>query len=209
MNLHPHACHNFSRPITRRDALRQFGIGFGATALSGLLGPLAHAQAPAPAARRGTTAARIGGKAKRVIFLFMHGGPSAVDSFDYKPALAKHDGQTAPQLPKITFAAANGRDGSKLWKSPWAFTPRGQSGHRVSDLFPHLGGLVDELCFLHSCHGTAPDHGAAVLKMNTGTEAFVRPSMGSWMLYGLGSENQNLPGFITISPSDKHGGVRN
>ena len=209
MSSHPHACFNFSLPISRRDALRQFGIGFGATALSGLLGPLARAQTSAPAALRGPAAARIGGKAKRVIFLFMHGGPSAVDSFDYKPALEQHDGQTAPQQPKITFAAANGRDGSKLWKSPWAFTPRGQSGHMVSDLFPHLGGLVDEMCFLHSCHGTAPDHGAAVLKMNTGTEAFVRPSIGSWMLYGLGSENENLPGFITISPSDKHGGVRN
>ena len=79
----------------------------------------------------------------------------------------------------------------------------------VSDLFPHLGELADEMCFLHSCHGTAPDHGAAVLKMTTGTEVFVRPSMGSWLLYGLGTENQNLPGFITLTPSDKHGGVRN
>jgi len=213
--MNPKACFQFSQPVSRRDALQRFGIGFGATAMSGLLGSIAQAQsstaaAHAPAANLvGPQTARLPARAKRVIFLFMHGGPSGVDSFDHKPALDKHDGQTAPKLPKITFAAANGREGSKLWKSPWAFTPRGQSGHMVSELFPHLGALVDDMCFLHSCHGTAPDHGAAVLKMNTGTEAFIRPSMGSWLLYGLGSENQNLPGFITLSPSDKHGGVRN
>lgn len=208
--MDPFACHQFSQPISRRDALRRFGIGFGATALAGLFGSTAKVMAAAHGA--GIPAvhpARLPAKAKRVIFLFMHGGPSAVDSFDYKPALEKHDGQNAPKLPKLQFAAAEGRDASKLWKSPWKFQPRGKSGHMVSELFPQLGGLVDEMCFLHSCHGTAPDHGAAVLKMNTGTETFVRPSMGSWLLYGLGSESDNLPGFITISPSDKHGGVRN
>jgi hypothetical protein len=219
MNSDPRACFQFSRPLTRRDVLRQFGIGFGATALSGLFGATARAAAFAssipsnsPASVANPLAARPGhfpAKAKRIIFLFMHGGPSGVDTFDHKPALERHDGQTAPKLPKITFAAANGRDGSKLWKSPWAFTPRGQSGHMVSELFPQLGDLADEMCFLNSIHGGAPDHGAAVLRMNTGTEAFVRPSLGSWLLYGLGSENQNLPGFITITPTDKHGGVRN
>jgi hypothetical protein len=182
--------------LSRRAALQQFGVGFGGLALSSLLaGP--------------NNSAHITAKAKRVIFLFMHGGPSAVDTFDHKPALEKYDGQTAPKLPKITFAAANGREGSKLWKSPWKFTPQGQSGHQVSELFPHLGELVDEMCFLHSCHGTAPDHGAALLMMNTGTASFVRPSMGSWMLYGLGSENENLPGFISICPSAKNGGAAN
>jgi hypothetical protein len=198
------ACYHFQRPLTRRDALRSFGVGFGGLALAGLLAdalraadPLAAKAAPAPA------------KAKRVIFLFMHGGPSAIDSFDQKPALEKHDGQVAPKLPKLTFAAANGREGSKLWKSPFKFTPRGESGHPVSELFPHLGECVDDLCFLHSCHGTAPDHGAALLMMNTGSSTFVRPSMGSWLLYGLGSENQNLPGFISICPSAKNGGAAN
>jgi hypothetical protein len=224
MSSEPHACFRFSRPFTRRDVLRQFGIGFGGMALSGLLGATARAAAaasaghatgpgmPPPIDPKNPLAARPGhfpAKAKRIIFLFMHGGPSGIDSFDHKPALEKFDGMTAPKLPKITFAAANGRDNSKLWKSPWTFTPKGQSGHMVSDLFPHLGELVDEMCFLNSIHGSAPDHGAAVLRMNTGTEAFVRPSMGSWMLYGLGTENQNLPGFITITPTDKHGGVRN
>ncbi len=213
--MNPHACFNFSRPVSRREALQKIGIGFGATALSGLLGSIARGQSVTPAPHApvgnllGPQAARIPANTKRVIFLFMHGGPSAVDSFDYKPALEKADGQTAPKLPKVTFAAANGREGSKLWKSPWAFAPQGKSGHMVSELFPQLGGLADEMCFLHSCHGNAPDHGAAVLRMNTGTEAFVRPSMGAWTLYGLGSENENLPGFITLSLSEKHGGVRN
>jgi hypothetical protein len=189
-------CNHFTTPVSRRAALQQFGIGFGGLALSSLMAsPLNSARIPA--------------KAKRVIFLFMHGGPSAVDTFDHKPALEKHDGQTAPKLPKITFAAANGREGSKLWKSPWKFSPRGHSGHMVSELFPHTGELVDDLCFMHSCHGTAPDHGAALLMMNTGTASFVRPSMGSWMLYGLGSENENLPGFISICPSAKNGGAAN
>ena len=208
--INPSGCCNFSHPVSRRDALRQFGVGFGGLALAGLLGQPARAEGDAlPANPLAPKKPMLPAKAKRIIFLFMHGGPSAVDTFDYKPALADHDGQSAPRQPKLTFAAANGREGSKLWKSPWKFTPRGKSGHMVSELFPHLGAQVDEMCFLHSCHGTAPDHGAAVLKMNTGTEAFVRPSMGSWLLYGLGTENQNLPGFITITPSDTHGGVRN
>ena len=207
--MQPDACFQFHRPLTRRDALRSFGIGFGGLALAGLLGGTTRAAAPVVENPLAPKPVHFPAKAKRIIFLFMHGGPSAVDSFDFKPELEKHDGQTAPRLPKLTFAAANGREGSKLWKSPWKFEPRGQSGHLVSELFPHLGGLVDEMCFLHSCHGTAADHGAAVLKMNTGTETFVRPSLGSWLLYGLGTENQNLPGFVTICPTEKHGGVRN
>ncbi|WAC18052.1 DUF1501 domain-containing protein [Luteolibacter sp. SL250] len=213
--MNPFSCNQFSSPYSRRDALKTFGLGFGGLALSSLFGETARAAVTAAGPGIGAgnplapRAPHFVGKAKRVIFLFMHGGPSSVDTFDHKPALEKHDGQTAPNLPKITFAAANGRDGSKLWKSPWKFSPRGESGHMVSELFPHLGGHVDEMCFLHSCHGTALDHGAAVLRMSTGTEAFVRPSLGSWMLYGLGSENQDLPGFITIAPSDTHGGVRN
>jgi Protein of unknown function (DUF1501) len=205
--MQSHACYRFTPSLSRREALQHFGIGFGGLALANLLSSTASA-APRtdPLAPKPT---QFQAKAKRIIFLFMHGGPSAIDSFDYKPALEKHDGQTAPRQPKLTFAAANGREGSKLWKSPWKFTPRGHSGMMVSELFPHLGELVDDLCFLHSCHGTAPDHGAAVLKMNTGTESFVRPSFGSWVLYGLGSENENLPGFITICPTEKHGGVRN
>ncbi|MCM8525663.1 MAG: DUF1501 domain-containing protein [Lentisphaeraceae bacterium] len=148
-------------------------------------------------------------KAKRVIFLFMHGGPSAIDTFDYKPALEKFDGKTAPKIPDITFAGANGRSNSELWKSPWKFKSYGKCGHKVSELFSETATHVDDICFLHSCYGTAPDHGAAVVKMNTGSSTFMRPSLGSWILYGMGSENKNLPGYITITPSAQHGGIRN
>jgi hypothetical protein len=193
---------------TRREFLSRHAIGFGGLALSAMLADRAAANAPAadPLAPKPTP---WPAKATRVIFLFMHGGPSGVDTFDHKPALDRHDGQAAPKLPKFQFAAAEGRDASKLWASPWKFAPKGQCGHPVSELFPHVGEHVDDICFLHSCHGTAADHGAAVLKMNTGTDSFVRPSFGSWVMYGLGQETQNLPGFVSICPTDKHGGVRN
>jgi hypothetical protein len=206
------ACHRFDLPaLSRRDALRRFGIGFGGLALSGLLADAFGAvttasQGPSPLAPKAT---HFAPRAKRVIFLFMHGGPSHVDTFDYKPQLARDDGKTAPRLPKIQFAVAEGRDASKLWKSPWSFQQCGRSGIFVSELFPHVRELVDDLCIINSLHGTAPDHGAAVIKLNTGSDTFVRPSFGAWCMYGLGTENQNLPGFITISPSDQHGGVRN
>jgi hypothetical protein len=207
--MNPHACHRFSQPVSRREALRSYGVGFGSLALAGLLGETSRGEENAAANPLAPKRPMFPVKAKRVIFLFMKGGPSTLDLFDHKPDLEQHDGQIAPKLPKLTFAAANGREGSKLWKSPWKFTPRGQSGHMVSELFPHTGELVDELCFLHSCHGTAPDHGAATLMLNTGTTSFVRPSMGSWVLYGLGTENQNLPGFISICPNAGVGGSAN
>jgi hypothetical protein len=194
-------------PHTRRDFLCRSGIGLGGLALSAMLAEQqARAAAPDPLAPK---PGHHPAKAKRVIFLFMHGGPSAVDTFDHKPELDKHDGEDAPKLPKLQFAVAEGRSAAKLWKSPWKFAPKGKCGHPVSELFPHVGELVDDICFLHSCHGSAADHGAAVLRTNTGTETFVRPSLGSWVLYGLGSESRNLPGFVTITPTDKHGGVRN
>lgn len=200
-------CTGHRAPLSRRKALRSYGIGFGSLALSALLaGEAKGAEPPNPLAPRPPM---FPAKAKRVIFLFMKGGPSAVDLFDYKPALEKYDGKTAPRLPKITFAAATGREGSLLWKSPWKFTPRGQSGHLVSELMPETGALVDDICFLHSCHTNGLDHGAATVTMSTGTSSFVRPSMGAWVLYGLGSENQNLPGFITICPTSGVGGTTN
>lgn len=144
-------------------------------------------------------------RAKRVIFLFMHGGPSHVDTFDYKPQLAKHDGKPLPfDKPRIQFAKTG-----NLLKSPWKFRQYGQSGAWVSDLFPHVAKHVDDLTFVKSMHGSNEAHGGAMLKVHTGSDTFVRPSMGSWISYGLGSENENLPSFITINPTLGHGGVRN
>jgi hypothetical protein len=140
-----------------------------------------------------------------VIFLFMKGGPSHVDTFDYKPLLARDDGKPLPfAKPRVQFAPTG-----NLLASPWKFQKHGESGIEVSELFPHVARCVDDLCVLNSVHGTNPAHGGALLKLHTGSDSFVRPSMGSWVAYGLGSENENLPGFITICPTLAHGGVNN
>ena len=144
-------------------------------------------------------------RARRVVFLFMKGGPSHVDTFDPKPALDRDNGKAPPfALPEVTFAAQG-----NLLKSPWRFHQYGESGLPVSELFPHVARHVDDLCILRSVHGTNPAHGGAALKLHTGSDQFVRPSMGSWVTYGLGTENENLPAFITICPTLAHGGVNN
>jgi hypothetical protein len=144
-------------------------------------------------------------RAKRVIFLFMHGGPSQVDTFDYKPLLERDHGKPLPfAKPRVQFAETG-----DLMKSPWKFRQHGQSGAWVSELFPHVAGQVDKLCFLKAVHGTNEAHGGALLALHTGSDTFVRPSMGSWILYGLGSENPDLPGYVTLCPTLGHGGVNN
>jgi len=144
-------------------------------------------------------------RAKRVIFLFMHGGPSHVDTFDYKPLLIRDSGKPLPfGKPRIQFAKT-----SNLRRSPWEFRPYGQCGTMVSDLFPMVGACADDLCLVKSVHGTNEAHGGALLKLHTGSDTSVRPSMGSWISYGLGSENGNLPSFLTINPTLGHGGVGN
>ena len=178
---------------SRRDMLRVLGAGFGSLAFAGMTsGREAHLPA----------------RAKRVIFLFMHGGVSQVDSFDYKPELQARHGQ------KLPFAPARNLDASataqaKLMKSPWAFKRHGDAGLWVSDLFPNLAGHADKLCVVKSVHSMGQSHGQAVCMLHTGTDNFVRPSVGAWVSYGLGTENANLPSFITISPSPAHGGPRN
>jgi hypothetical protein len=135
----------------------------------------------------------------------MKGGPSHVDTFDPKPLLDRDDGKPFPfQMPRVTFAKT-----TTLLKSPWKFRRYGQSGLPVSELFPNVAQCADELCVVRSLHGTNPAHGGAALKLHTGSDTQVRPSMGSWITYGLGTENQNLPAFITICPTLAHGGVNN
>jgi hypothetical protein len=184
--------------ITRREALRETALGFGALAFSSLLHDEAKAEAPA-------RTPHFAPKAKRVIFLFMKGGPSAIDTFDPKPLLDRDHGKPFPGTrPRVTFAKTG-----TLLKSPWKFKQYGKCGHPVSDLFPHVAKHVDDLCFIHSLHGTNPAHGGALLKLHTGSDNFVRPSMGAWVAYGLGTENANLPAFVTICPTLAHGGVNN
>ncbi len=148
---------------------------------------------------------RLPARAKRVIFLFMKGGPSQVDTFDPKPRLERDDGQPFPgSKPRVQFAQTGA-----LLKSPWSFQRYGASGLPVSELFPHVAQCVDDLCIIRSLHGTNPAHGGALLKLHTGSDNFIRPSMGSWVSYGLGSESDNLPAFLTICPTLAHGGVNN
>ena len=182
--------------------LKASALGFGHLAFADLLNKVPAAAPTNPLAARQT---HFPARAKRIIFLFMKGGPSHVDTFDRKPKLDRDDGKELPfDKPRVTFAETG-----KLLRSPWKFKHFGQSGIEVSNLFPHVAKHVDDLCILNSVHGTNPAHGGACLKLHTGSDNFIRPSMGSWVTYGLGTENENLPGFITICPTLAHGGVRN
>lgn len=189
--------------LSRRRMLQTSAVGFGWLAASALLAQTgATAAAVDPMAPKRS---HFPPRAKRVIFLLMKGGPSQVDTFDPKPLLDRDDGKPFPgQKPRVQFAPT-----STLLKSPWSFKNYGESGLPVSELFPHVAQCVDDLCILRSLHGTNPAHGGALLKLHTGSDNFIRPSMGSWITYGLGTENQNLPGFITICPTFAHGGVNN
>ncbi len=191
--------------MSRRDLLRRSGGGFAALALAGLMAEEARAETHD---RRNPLAPREGhfpASAKRVIFLFMHGGPSQVDTFDHKPLLERDNGKPLPfAKPRVV----SGKTGNLL-RSPFRFRKYGESGIAVSELFPHLAGCVDDLCVINSMHGSNSRHGGALLELHTGSDTFVRPSMGSWITYGLGTENQDLPGFITICPNLSHGGVNN
>lgn len=193
------SCFQFDQPaVSRREMLKQSSIGFGALALAGLC--QSETRAARPAAENPPLMIP---KAKRVIFMFMHGGPSQVDTFDYKPALERDDNKTYPHKKPRIVSGPTG----KLLASPFKFRQYGESGIHVSDLFPHVGRMVDDLCILNSVHGSNSRHGAALLELHTGSDTFIRPSMGSWINYGLGTENEDLPGYITICPTYGHGGV--
>lgn len=191
------------RMISRRRMLQRSALGFGWLAASAVM-----SEATGAALAQNPLAAKtphFPPRAKRVIFLFMKGGPSQVDTFDPKPLLDRDDGKPYPgKKPRVQFAPT-----AELLKSPWEFKNHGRSGLPVSSLFPHVARCVDDLCIIRSLHGTNAAHGGALLKLHTGSDNFVRPSMGSWITYGLGTENQNLPGFITICPTLAHGGVNN
>lgn len=188
----------------RRQFLKTTGCGFGSLALNAILSGTAQGTSNPLAPQPPLFPAR----AKRIIFLFMSGGPSHVDSFDYKPDLIKSDGKGFDfvGVRKTTFGKKSER---KLLKPLWDFKQYGESGQWVSELFPHIGKHVDDLCFIHSMHTEGVAHGPSTLFLHTGATNLVRPSMGSWVSYGLGTENENLPGFVTIMPSSSKGGPRN
>lgn len=198
-------CNHILRPSTRREMLRDCGVGFGMLALASLFSEAAGADAAKSLNPLAPKKPHFPPKAKRIIFLFMHGGPSQVDTFDPKPLLDRDNGKPLPfAKPRVQFAETG-----NLLKSPWEFKNYGKCGTPVSDLFPHVGECVDDMCVLRSLHSDNNAHGGALLQLHTGSDTFVRPSIGSWLTYGLGTENQNMPGFITICPTLGHGGVQN
>ena len=200
--MSPVQSHFSESRASRREALKQMGAGFGWLALTSLLAEEAGASGPL-ALREPHFAPR----AKRVIMLFMFGGPSHIDTFDPKPILNRDSGKPLPfAKPRIISFPRRGGD---LIGSPFEFKRHGQSGAEVSELFPHVAGIVDDLAIVRSMHCTNPRHGGAVLEWHTGSDTFIRPAMGSWLTYGLGSENQNLPGYITMCQALAEGGANN
>ena len=195
--------------FTRRHALKTLACGFGYLALAGLAGERAVAgtRAANPLAPK---LPHFPARAKRVIFIFMQGGPSHLDTFDFKPRLAQDDGKMLSFDDARAVANTGQRATSqRVMKPMWPFAQHGQSGRWVSELFPHLARHVDDLCFIRSMHTEGVAHGPATIFLHTGTTNFVRPAMGAWVNYGLGTENENLPGFVTLSPSLGNGGPRN
>jgi hypothetical protein len=186
------------QPMNRRQALCKIGGGFGALGLAtmlageGLLTPAANA-AGNPLAPK---APQFPAKAKRVIFLFMNGGPSQVDTFDPKPSLEKYRG-TRPAGATLSTDRAKG---GGLLPSPFTFSKQGKSGIEISELYPNLGRVIDDVCVIRSMHTNTPNHEPSLLMMNSGETQPTRPSLGSWLTYGLGSENQNLPGYVVLCP---------
>ncbi len=174
-------------PLHRRQLLKQCGVGFGAVALADLLGR--------EESTAGEVAVQFAPKAKRVIHLFMNGGPSHVDTFDPKPDLEKFHGKTAP-----TGNLKTERPTGHVMRSPYKFKPYGESGLQVSELFEKTAGHIDDICVIRSMHADVPNHEPSLMLMNTGESRLVRPSMGSWLTYGLGSDNENLPSFIAMCP---------
>lgn len=193
--------------ITRRQALKQAACGFGYLALAGLAAQSSRASVSFQEPRLPHLAPR----AKRIIFIFMQGGPSHVDTFDYKPLLQKEDGKMANFNDARAIANTGNRAPTlqRVMGSPWQFKQHGQSGRWVSELFPEMARHVDDLCFIHSLRTEGVAHGPATLFLHCGATNSVRPSVGAWVTYGLGTDNQNLPGFVTISPSSGNGGPRN
>ncbi len=184
--------HYLPPPMSRRDALRMMGAGFGMTAYAAIAG--SEAQGAAINANPWTPRKpHFAPRAKHVIFVFLNGGLSQMDSFDRKTELDKFDGKPLPsETPRTEFATGN------LMKSPFSWKQYGQNGTWVSEIFPKMGEMVDEFCLIRSMQSEIPNHAPSVLMMNTGMSRVGRPSMGSWVVYGLGTENQNLPGFIVL-----------
>ena len=189
---------------SRRQMLANTGTGFGLLALTDLMAQAESVASPSVLAPLAARWPHHMAKAKRVIFLYMPGGPSHVDLFDPKPRLATDNGKPLPfAKPKLERTKTG-----NLLASPWKFNKHGQSGTAVSELLPCLAARIDDICVIRSMRADNINHTGAALQMCTGEQAFSRPSMGSWLTYGLGTENQNLPGFVVVSPAEVFQGAQ-
>ena len=202
----------FNAMVHRRQVLQQAACGFGALAMAGICTRDAKGQQDQIKKEISTTLKQrspmFPARAKRVIFIFMQGGPSQIDSLDYKPALIKNDGKEI-DFTGVRFGTFGSQSKRRLMKPLWNFKQYGESGRMVSDLFPNMAEHVDKMCLIRSMHTEGVAHGPSTLFLHTGATNLVRPSMGSWITYGLGTVNQNVPGFVTINPSGSKGGPRN
>ena len=180
--------------LTRRELLARCGMGIGALALGDMLVPTRHAAASGNALI--PPAPHFPAKARHVIHLFMNGGPSHVDTFDPKPMLAKYAGKNLPMENLRTE-----RKTGAAFPSPFKFRRYGQSGIEVSDLFTRTALSIDDIAVIRSMHADVPNHEPSLRLMNCGDARQIRPSLGSWLCYGLGSENQNLPAFVAMCPN--------
>src|ERR1044072_3858471 len=190
--------HKQPAPITRREALCRIGGGFGMMAFAGMIGESivrAQTSGSPDSSKWPKGGVPHPARAKHVIFLFMNGGLSQVDSFDPKPMLAKYHGQPLPGGSIATELKTGA-----LMRSPFTFKKYGKAGIEVSELFPYVGECGDDICFIRSMYTDIPNHEPSMLMMNTGHTQVGRPSLGSWLTYGLGTENQNLPGFVVLCP---------
>ena len=191
--------------MSRRRMLDRVACGFGSLALAGMSPSTQAATGQNPLSALNT---HHPARAKRIIFLFMQGGPSHVDSFDYKPRLMQSHQK---EVDILGYRFNNFRKNTKqvMMKPLWEFQRHGQCGHGVSSLFPETAKHVDKLCFIHSMHTEGVAHGPSTLFLHTGSVNTVRPSVGSWVSYGLGTENANMPSFVTICPTARMGGPQN
>jgi hypothetical protein len=191
------SCHTNPRPFTRREALSKIGGGFGMLALANMVNSSVAKAETASGGITGTLKTlHYKPRAKRVIFLFSNGGMSHVDTFDHKPALEKYDGKPMPGGAILTQ-----RKTGNLMKSPFKFSRYGKADTMVSELWPNVGSVSEDICVINSMYADIPNHEPSITLMNTGANVIGRPSMGSWITYGLGSENANLPGYVVLCPS--------
>ncbi|MAS94650.1 MAG: sulfatase [Verrucomicrobiales bacterium] len=184
--------------FSRREALQRIGFGMGALAASDLLANVREGGMDSPLAPRHP---HFPAKAKRVIHLFMNGGPSQIDTFDHKPGLAKFDGKELPDSIKKTLQPTQRNRVGTIWASPFKFSKHGQSGLEISELYPNLAKHADKLCVIRSMESEIANHSPGLLMMNCGHPVLSRPSVGSWVLYGLGTESEDLPGYVVLMPN--------